>query len=89
MRKPFFTYLQTLHYGPKRIKKVAPPISTRVSRKVYFRPMISPSLPKNRAPKGRTIKPAAKVARVERRAAVGFTSGKNFWAMIVDRLPNM
>jgi hypothetical protein len=68
---------------------VEPPIRTRVSKKVYFLPMISPSRPNTKAPKGRTIKPAAKVARVDNKAAVGFSEGKNFAAMIVDKLPKM
>ncbi len=45
--------------------------------------------PNTRAPNGRTINPAAKVARVESKAAVGFADGKNFWAMIVERLPKI
>ena len=56
---------------------VDPPIKTRVNKKVYLRPTKSPSLPKKSAPKGLTIKPAAKVASVDKSAAVGFVLGKN------------
>ena len=56
---------------------------------VYFLPTLSPSLPKTSAPKGLTIKPAAKVARVESNAAVGSVLGKNCAAIIGARLPNM
>jgi hypothetical protein len=44
---------------------------------VYFLPIISPNLPKNKAPKGLTTKPAAKVAKVDKNAAVGLSAGKN------------
>ena len=60
-----------------------------VKRKVYLRPMRSPNLPNTRAPKGRTIKPAANVAKVESKAAVGFVFGKNWLAITVARLPKM
>ena len=69
--------------------KVEPPISTKVTMKVYFLPTISPSLPNTNAPKGRTIKPAAKVASVDKNAAVGFAFGKNCCARIDDKLPKM
>jgi hypothetical protein len=62
---------------------------TRVTRKVYFLPIMSPSLPKKRAPNGRTTKPAAKVARVLNNAAVGFPEGKNLVEIIEARLPKM
>jgi hypothetical protein len=65
------------------------PIITSVTRKVYFLPIRSPSLPKKRAPKGRTTKPAAKVARVLSNAAVGLVEGKNLVEMMVARLPKM
>jgi hypothetical protein len=35
------------------------------------------------------MKPAAKVARVDNRAAVGFSDGKNLAARMVDKLPKM
>ena len=69
--------------------KVAPPINISVTMKVYFRPIKSPNLPKNKAPNGRTTKPAAKVAKVDRKAAVGFSFGKNWVEIIVARLPKM
>jgi hypothetical protein len=64
-------------------------MSRSVTRKVYFRPMMSPRRPKKMAPKGRTTKPAAKVARVERKAAVGLSLGKNCVAMMVASEPKM
>jgi hypothetical protein len=59
------------------------------SKKVYFLPTLSPSLPKTNAPKGRTTNPAANVASVERNAAVGFVFGKNCSDKIVARLPKI
>ena len=46
---------------------VEPPINRSVIRNVYFRPIISPKRPKNKAPNGLTTNPAAKVANVERK----------------------
>lgn len=57
--------------------------------KVYFLPIKSPSLPKNRAPKGRTTNPAAKVAKVDKKAAVGLSDGKNFVEITTAKLPKM
>ena len=57
--------------------------------KVNFRPIKSPNLPKNKAPNGRTTKPAAKVAKVERKAAVSFPGGKNLMEIIVAKLPKI
>ena len=57
--------------------------------KVYFLPIKSPNLPKNKAPNGLTTKPAAKVASVAKKAAVGFVSGKNFVEITMAKLPNM
>jgi hypothetical protein len=58
---------------------------------VYFLPIRSPRRPKNKAPKGLTIKPAANVANVERNESVSFPGpdGKNFVEIIVARLPKM
>jgi hypothetical protein len=69
--------------------KVDPPISTRVTINVYFRPTRSPNLPKTIAPKGRTINPAANAASVERNATVGEPFGKNWVDNIVARLPKI
>ena len=49
----------------------------KVTKKVYFLPIISPNLPKNKAPKGLTTNPAANVASVDKNAAVGLSAGKN------------
>ena len=43
---------------------------------MYLRPIKSPNLPKNNAPNGRTTKPAANVANVDKNAAVGLSEGK-------------
>jgi hypothetical protein len=75
--------------GIHPIKNVLPPIITSVNRNVYFLPTISPILPKNKAPNGRTIKPAAKVASVAKKAVVGFVEGKNFSEIMVAKLPKM
>jgi hypothetical protein len=56
-------------------------MSSRVSKKVYFRPIRSPMRPNTRAPKGRITKPAAKVASAARNPAVGLSWGKNCLAM--------
>ncbi|MNX91207.1 hypothetical protein D3C86_1232800 [compost metagenome] len=57
--------------------------------KVYLRPIKSPNRPKNKAPNGRTTKPAAKVANVDRKAAVGLSAGKNLVEITTARLPKM
>ena len=48
-----------------------------VTRKVYLRPIRSPTRPKTSAPSGRTPKPAPKVARLASRAARSLPGGKN------------
>ena len=63
------------------------PIRVIVTRKVYLRPIRSPKLPKNSAPKGRTAKPAAKPSRVKMKAAVGLTPEKNVALMFAAREP--
>jgi competence transcription factor ComK len=68
---------------------VLPPIIIKVNKKVYFLPTMSPNLPKNKAPNGRTINPAAKVANVAKNAVVGLVDGKNFSEIIVAKLPKM
>ena len=62
---------------------------SNVTKKVYFLPIISPSLPKNKAPNGLTTNPAAKVANVERKAAVGLSAGKNFVDNTTAKLPKI
>ena len=47
------------YVGMKPTKTVETPITTIVTRKVYFRPTKSPIRPKIKAPKGRIRKPAA------------------------------
>ena len=47
-----------------------------VTRKVYLRPVMSPSAPKITAPNGRTRKPAAYVTNADNWTAVGLSPGK-------------
>ncbi len=61
----------------------------KVTKKVYFLPIISPNLPKNKAPKGLTTNPAAKVASVDKNAAVGLSAGKNLVDKTTAKLPKI
>jgi hypothetical protein len=63
------------------------PINVMVTRKVYLRPIRSPRLPKNSAPKGRTAKPAAKPSKVKMKPAVGLTPEKKLAAMFAASAP--
>jgi len=65
------------------------PIPLRVTRNVYFRPTLSPSQPKTKAPSGRMRNPTEKRATVLRNAATGWLFSKNFTARIAARLPKM
>ncbi len=67
--------------------EVDTPMIRIVTRKVYLRPIMSPSRPKKRAPKGRTAKPAAKAMRAKMNAAVGFTPEKNCLLMTAASEP--
>ena len=78
-----------LYDGTNPIKNVELPIKTRVSKKVYFLPIKSPSLPKTNAPNGRTKKPAAKMASVLSNAAVSFPSGKNCVEIVLASMPKI
>jgi len=62
---------------------------TRVNKKVYFLPTLSPSLPKKMAPNGLTINPAAKMASVLINAAAPRSGGNNLCPIITARLPKM
>src|SRR5258708_11755593 len=57
--------------GSRPTMKVERPMIMMVTRKVYFRPTISPMRPKTMAPKGRTRKPAAKASSAKRRRRIG------------------
>ena len=57
--------------------------------KVYFLPIKSPNLRKNKAPNGRTTNPAANVAQVDRKAAVGLSLGKNLVEITMAKLPKI
>ena len=52
-----------LKEGKSPMTKVEKPMIESVTIKAYLRPTRSPMRPKNSAPKGRTRKPTAKVAR--------------------------
>ena len=67
--------------------KVDRPMIMMVTRKVYLRPIMSPSRPKNSAPNGRTAKPAAKAISAKMKAAVGLTPEKNCAAMTAESEP--
>ncbi|MCY1339577.1 hypothetical protein D9M69_254640 [compost metagenome] len=60
---------------------------TMVMRKVYLRPIMSPSRPNTMAPKGRTAKPAAKASRAKMKEVVSLTPAKKCFAMIAAREP--
>ena len=69
------------------MQNVPRPISVMVMRKVYLRPIRSPSRPKNSAPNGRTTNPAAKASSVKMNAADGLTPAKNCAARIGASVP--
>lgn len=64
-------------------------MSISVTIKVYLRPIKSPKRPKKSAPNGRTTNPAAKVAKVDKNAAVGLSDGKNLVDKTMAKLPKM
>jgi hypothetical protein len=57
-----------------------------VMRKTGLRPIRSPREPKKAAPKGRTIIPAPKVAKLARRPVMGSELGKNRGAKATARV---
>ena len=57
-----------------------------VTRKVYFRPIMSPRRPNTSAPKGRTMKPAANASRAKMNDVVG-SPMKNCLAITVASEP--
>src|SRR5215469_9740097 len=67
--------------------RVANPIRNIVIRNVYLRPTKSPSTPKRAAPKGRTINPAAKARRANRKPVVSSTPEKNCFEMVTASEP--
>ncbi|MCY1338689.1 hypothetical protein D3C76_551800 [compost metagenome] len=58
-----------------------------VMRKVYLRPIMSPSRPNTMAPNGRTAKPAAKASRAKMKEVVSLTPAKKCFAMIAASEP--
>src|SRR4029453_6572784 len=70
-RKPMVAYV-----GSRPTAAVEAPITTIVIRNVYLRPTRSPIRPKNRAPKGRTRKPAAYATKEDSSAAAALPGGK-------------
>ena len=67
--------------------KVAKPMIVMVTRKVYLRPIRSPRRPKNKAPKGRTAKPAANPNRTKMNFAVSLVPGTKFWLIFAASEP--
>ena len=60
---------------------------TMVIRKVYLRPIMSPRRPNTSAPKGRTMKPAAKASSAKMKAEVGSSPAKNCLPMMAASEP--
>ena len=58
-----------------------------VIKNVYLRPIMSPSRPNTKAPKGRTKNPAANTINVKMNAAVGSSPEKNCFAMMGAKVP--
>ena len=69
------------------MKKVPRPISVMVTRKVYLRPIVSPSRPKISAPNGRTAKPAAKASNAKMKPTLAGTLEKKYFARKAPSVP--
>ena len=67
--------------------KVDRPMIRMVTRKVYLRPIMSPSRPNTSAPKGRTMKPAAKASSAKMKADPASSPLKNCLAMMAASDP--
>ena len=63
------------------------PISKMVTKKVYLRPIMSPKRPNTKAPKGRTMKPAANASKAKMKAAPASKPEKNCLAMMAASEP--
>ena len=68
--------------------KVAAPMITMVTRKVYLRPTRSPRRPNTRAPKGRTRKPAANASSAKTLRVPSGNWLKKLAPMTTAREPN-
>ena len=60
---------------------------TMVIKKVYLRPIMSPSMPNTSAPKGRTMKPAAKASNAKTFRVFSGKAVKNCAPMMAARAP--
>ena len=60
---------------------------TIVIRKVYLRPIMSPSRPNTSAPNGRTRKPAAKASSEKMVRDAGSSAEKNWLPMMTASVP--
>ena len=58
-----------------------------VTRKVYLRPIVSPSRPKISAPNGRTAKPAAKASNAKMKPTFAGTLEKKYFARNAPSVP--
>ena len=67
--------------------KVETPMMTMVIRNVYLRPIRSPSRPKNRAPNGRTRKPAANASNAKTLRVASGNDEKNCAPMMAASEP--
>ena len=63
------------------------PMIRMVTRKVYLRPIMSPRRPNTSAPKGRTMKPAAKASSAKMKAEPSSSPLKNCLAMMAASEP--
>ena len=63
------------------------PMIRMVMRKVYLRPTRSPSMPKNSAPSGRTMKPAAKASSAKTLRVASGKAVKNCAPMMAASEP--
>ncbi|MNT93417.1 hypothetical protein D3C72_2348860 [compost metagenome] len=68
-------------------RNVDRPMMTMVIRKVYLRPIMSPSMPNTSAPNGRTMKPAAKASSANTLRVLSGNAVKNCAPMMAAREP--
>jgi hypothetical protein len=73
--------------GRHPTRKVEVPMIRMVTRKVYFRPAMSPSRPNSSAPSGCTRKPMAKARMAKMLRVDSGKSPKKFVAMVSSSAP--
>ena len=67
------------------MRNVAPDINRMEMESAHLRPFLSPMLPQNKAPMGRTKNESANTPNVDMTATVRSSPGKNTKAMTVAR----